>query len=137
MKTIDMACIRYLNLFGRVTGIRTNSCFLYNRALVFAVPQHLVSKAIGEQGRNVRQMISIVKKKIKIVSAPETPADCGRFIAEIVSPVGFKSIEVTSNEIIISANRQSKASLIGRDKVRLQELEKITKEMFNKNIRII
>lgn len=135
-RTIDMTCMRYLNLFSKITGVRTQSCFAYNRGLVFAVPASFVSRAIGERGSNVRQISSILGKKIKIVSAPESIIDSEKFISEIVEPVTVKSVELTPNEIVVSASRQSKASLIGRDKARLEELDKIIKQVFGKSLRI-
>ena len=66
--TIDMREIRYLNLFERVTGVRTKDCFFYNNMILFAVPPGFVSKAIGENGKNVRQIAETLGRKIKIIS---------------------------------------------------------------------
>ena len=50
----------------------------------------------------------------------------------------FKDFEIKENEIIITAgNIQNKAALIGRDKRRLIELEKITRDFFGKDLKII
>jgi len=136
-RTIDMTCMRYLNLFNKITGVRTQSCFSYNRGLIFGVPQSMVSRAIGENGDNIKKMISILNKKIKVVAMPNSVIDSEKFIAKIVDPVTFNGVEVAPEEIVISANRQSKAILIGRDKVRFEELDKIVKEVFGKNLRIV
>lgn len=136
-QTIDMACMRYLNLFSKITGVRTKNCFVYNKTLIFAVPAEFISRAIGEQGRNVKEIVSILGRRIKIVPAPNSIVDSERFISKIVEPITFNNFEISPNEIIITANRQSKASLIGRDKVRFLELDKIIKEFFGKNLRII
>jgi len=82
---------------------------------VFAVPKQFVSKAIGEGGKNVRKMVSMIKKKIKIVIIPDEKIKIKNFIQDIVSPVSFNELEVTETEIIISANKSSKALLIGRN----------------------
>lgn len=137
IQTLDMRVIRYLNLFEKITGVRTNNCFFYNNFIIFAVPYFSVSRAIGEEGRNVKKLVSVVGKKIKIVCLPENIKDVRKFISEIVSPFSFNSFEISGEEIIVSANRQNKAALIGRNKVRLQELSKIVKEVFGKNLKII
>ena len=136
-QTIDMQGIRYLNLFEKITGVRTKSCFPYNNYIVFAVPSSQMSRAIGEQGSNVKKIVSILGRRIKIVSLPRENREIRRFVSEIVSPITFKDLQIEDSEIVISGNRQSKASLIGRNKVRLLELEKIIKEFLGKSLRII
>jgi len=136
-QTLDMRFIRYLNLFERVMGIRSKNCFFYNNYVIFAVPRSLVSKAIGEKGKNVKKLIPMLGKKIKIVALPKSIEDTERFISEIVDPVQFKNLEVTQKEIIITAGKQSKAALIGRNKVRFNELKKIVEEFFGKDLKII
>jgi len=137
VSTLDMQDLRYLNLFERVTGIRTHYCFEYNNAIIFCVPREFVSRAIGPDARNLRRISEIVKKRIKVISVPKNPQDIRRFIERVVSPVTFKDLEVLPNEIVLNAGSQSKAALIGRDKRRLIEMQKITKDFFQKDFRII
>lgn len=137
IQTLDMRFIRYLNLFEKITNVRSKNCFFYNNFVIFAVPSKFVSKSIGSGGRNVKKLSLIMQRKVKIVSLPETIEDAERFITAIVSPIEFKSLEISQNEIIITANRQGKAALIGRDKVRFQELNKVTEEYFGKKLKII
>ena len=60
--TLDMQSIRHLNLFGKITRVDTKFYFKYNGGLIFCVPRHLVSKAIGEKGNNVREISGILKQ---------------------------------------------------------------------------
>lgn len=137
MKTIDMQDMRYLNLFGRITKVSTRFCFKYNENIIFCVPRSLISKAVGEGGRNIRQISDILKKRIKVIPRPQGIADAKQFIGEIVKPVIFKDLEVKGDEIILTAGSQSKASLIGRNKRRLLEMQKIVKDFFGKEFRIV
>lgn len=137
IQTIDMRFIRYLNLFEKITKVRTNNCFFYNNCIYFAVPSALVSKAIGEHGRNVRNLLEILRKKIKIVALPKNLGDAERFVSDVVAPNEFKNLEICNDEIIISASMQNKAILIGRNKVRLEELKKIIQEFFGKQLKIV
>ena len=134
---IDMKDMRHLNLFGRVTKISTRFCFHYNEALIFCVPKHLISKAVGEKGRNVKQISEIFRKKIKIIPIPGGIQNAKEFIQAIVSPVTFKALEVKDNELILTAGSQSKAALIGRNKRRLLEMQKIVRSFFGKEFRIV
>lgn len=132
---LDIRFIRYLNLFERETRVRTNNCFEYNNAIIFAVPPQLVSRAIGENGRNVKRISEILGKKIKVISLPYR--GIADFIIRVIEPVTFKNLEIQGDEIVINAGRQSKAALIGRNRARLDELNNIAKEYFGKEIKII
>lgn len=135
VKTIDMQDMRYLNLFEKITGVRTRFCFRYNENIIFCVPKHLVMKAIGSSGRNTRKMSEILGKKIRAIPAPRDIGDAENFIRSIVSPLTIKGAEVRDNEIIISAGK-NKAALIGRNKRRLTEMQKIIRDFFDKEVRI-
>jgi len=137
VKVLDMQFIRYANLFGKVTRIRCNHCFQYNNTIVFVVPRRFVMKAIGKNNKNLEKMSSLTNKKIKIVAFPHGREDIENFVSIIVRPVKFKAIEIRVNEAIISANPQSKASLIGKGKSRLLEMENILGQYFGiKKVRI-
>jgi transcription antitermination factor NusA-like protein len=97
----------------------------------------MVSKAVGERGRNIRSLSEILNKKIKVIALPRGNQDAEEFIQSIVSPVVFKGVEVKENEIILAASTQSKAALIGRNKKRLQEMQKIVSDYFSKEFRIV
>ena len=135
--TINMQDMRYLNLFEKMTGVRTRYCFKYNEFIVFCVPRHLVSAAIGEEGRNVKRMSEILRKRIKVIPVPEGIYHIRQFIEAIVSPVKFRDLNIRDNEIILTAGSQSKAALIGRNKRRLLEMQKIMKDYFSKDFRIV
>jgi transcription antitermination factor NusA-like protein len=139
-KTLDISLIRYLNLFEKITQVRTDSCFTFNNIMFFAVPKNLIYKAVGEKGMNIKKLSEILGKRIKVIGMPDqtNPQDINKFILDMVNPIQPKGIEITDNEIIITAgNKISKASLIGRDKQKLNDLEKIAKDWFGKALKII
>jgi len=135
--TINMQDMRYLNLFRRLSGISTRHVLQYNQMIIFCVPKNLVSKAIGENGRNIKKMSEILGKRIKVIPIPKGAEHAKPFIEAIVSPVKFRDLEIKDNEMILNAGKQSKAALIGRDKRRLIEMQKIVKDFFGKEFRII
>lgn len=137
INTIDMQDMRHINLFEKVTKISTRFCFNYNENIIFCVPKKLVPKAVGDNGKNVRQLGEILRRRIKIVSAPRGIEDAKIFFESVVSPTTFKDLEVRGNEIIINAGSQNKAALIGRNRRRLLELQKIARDFFGKDLRIV
>jgi transcription antitermination factor NusA-like protein len=130
VKILEMRFIRYANLFNRITKIRANHCFEYNNAIVFAVPRKFVMKAIGPNNKNLEKLSKLIRKKIRIVAIPEGIEGIENFVSVIIKPAKFRSIEVKDSEVIISADTQNKAAIIGRDKVRLKELENILEQYF-------
>ena len=130
IKTLDMQFIRYANLFNRITRIRTNHCFEYNNMIVFAVPRVFVAKAIGKDNSNLKRLSEILRKKIKIIAIPNGKEDIENFVSVLVSPVKFKAIELKDDAATIKAVTQSKAMLIGRNKVRLNEIQNILGQYF-------
>jgi hypothetical protein len=137
VNTLDMRDLRYLNLFEKITGVRTRYCFEYNNAILFSVPGILISKCLGPDARNIHKMSEILRKRIKVVPLPRNIGDARAFIESIVSPVTFKGLDISPNEIILTAGIQSKAALIGRNKRRLIEMQKIVKDFFQRDFRIV
>lgn len=132
-----MQDMRHLNLFGKVTQISTRHCLRYNEFLIFCVPKPLISRAIGEHGRNVKKLYDILGKKVKIIPAPRGIEDAREFLLAVINPNSFKEIDVGEKEIVITAGPQNKAALIGRNKRRLLELQKISSDFFGKDLRIV
>ena len=95
-----------------------------------------MARAIGENGRNIKRMSEILGKKIKIVAAPKGIGDVKIFIRAVVSPVAPKNIEIKDNEVVV-AGGSNKAALIGRNKRRLLEMQKIIKDYFGKEFRVV
>lgn len=129
-KTLNMQFIRYANMFNRVTRIRTNHCFEYNNAIVFAVPRKLVSRAIGPNNENLKRLNQVIGRKVKIVAIPNNKEDIENFVSVITYPVKIKAIEIKEGNAIINAGSQSKAILIGRNKCRLNEMQNVLEQYF-------
>lgn len=137
INTLDMQGLRYLNLFSSVTKVNTRYFFEYNNMLVFCVPKNLLSKSLGKEMENLKKINRITKRRIRIIAKPESISDARAFIEKIVSPMSFNSLEITNSEIIINAGKANKANLIGKDKKKLIEMQRIVKSFFNKEFRIV
>ncbi len=133
---LDMQDLRYLNLFNKVTRINTRFCFDYNNNVIFFVPKNTIRKALGENKKNISYIGNVLKKRIKVLPIPRGIEDAKGFIELLVNPVQFKGLEINENEIIVTAGMQSKAALIGRNKKRLAEMQKIIRSFFGKDFKI-
>lgn len=148
-RTIDMQLMRYINIFSRISHVSTSNCFVYNNTIYMAVPKSMMTKAIGPNGANVKEMSNVLRRKIRVVGLPskeflETADDNQKakvlkeFITEIVSPVEITSFDFKDNSIFISGDRESKAILIGRDRSKEKQLAEILQTDFGiKEFKII
>lgn len=132
-----MQDIRHLNLFEKITRIQTRFSFKYNDTLIFGVPKPFLLQAIGRDSENLRKIHGILKTRVKVVPLPKGIEDLKIFVERIVAPVKFKEIEVIGDDIVLTAGSESKAALIGRNKRRLLEMQKIIADYFSKGFRII
>jgi transcription antitermination factor NusA-like protein len=127
-----------MNFFEKFIGLRTKHCFSFNGTLFFVVKPNFVAKAIGENGINIRKLALKLRRRIRIIAAPSSIADAEKFVASLVYPVQFKKFSIQGGEACITASQQSRAMIIGRNKTRLAELEKILDEYFNiKKLKLI
>jgi NusA-like KH domain protein len=136
-KTIDMQLMRYINLFERISRVSTTDCFVYNNTIYFAVPKKLVMAAVGKNGENVKRIAETLGKKIKVVAMPtekELADDMfsalKSFLIAVVAPVEFTGFDFNGEVVSISGSRESKAIMIGRDRVKEKELAEVLKRTF-------
>ena len=78
-------------------------------------------------------------KRIKIIrDSGDNIHSVAQFIEDIVSPAGFASLDIEDgNYLLVAGSRERAATLIGRNKTRLIELNAIMQTYFGKGIRIV
>lgn len=130
--------IRYLNIFEKITKIRAKNCFFYNGFIYFLVPKKFIYTAIGKNSENLKKISKMINKKIKVIIYPTNNEEIIEFINKLADPLQLKNVEIKEGKIIIdSGSRETKALLIGRNKRKLEELRKISKEFFGYDINIL
>lgn len=137
--TIDMQLMRYINLFSRITHVSTTKVFLYNNQIIFAVPKSKVSLAIGKGACNIKRMSETLRKRIRIIVMPAVDDVEGikKFVEDTVFPIEVNGVEIKSGSVVVNGGRQSKAALIGRNRIREKELSEVLKSFFGmSNLRI-
>ena len=133
-----MQFIQYMGFFERVIGVRTTHCFSYNRNIIFVVEPYALSKAIGQNGRNIKQLMMKLKKRVKIIPEPAGLSDIQKFVSLIAYPIKLKKIAVEGEEAVVYASPQERAALIERDKKRMEEMQNILEEYFGiKKLKIV
>ena len=126
-----------MNLFFKITGVKSKFCFNYASTLVFIVDPEQLNAAIGERGYNLRRLGIMLKKRIKILPVP-TFNKINRFVKALIFPLKFQKLTIENQDVIIKAGQQAKASLIGRDHVNMDQLQDILKYYFKiKSLKIV
>lgn len=135
--TLDMKAIQNMNLFERVTGVKAKCCFDYNQTRFFVVPRFLIKKALGPNAMNIGRLEPQIARKIRIIAEPEKKEqdEIEQFVRAIIYPHEFKRIELVmidgEPELHVYSMPRAKAALIGRDKLRLQELSQAIEQFFH------
>ena len=131
--TLDIKSIQYMNLLSFMTGVMALDCFEYNSSIIFVMNPHLMRKALSNNGEKIRQFSNKINKNVKIVPLPENNSmeNLEKFILSVTYPVKFKKLTKNNEELIINASSEIKARLIGRNSIRLIELNSIVKKYFD------
>ena len=139
MATIDMQTMRYMNLLDRVAHVKATKCFTYNNTIYFAVSPRAFSQALGIGNRNVKIISEQLGKRIRVIKdTNESEAGVLKFLEAVISPVSFVSLEIKEGMFVLTAgSRERAATLIGRNKVRLEELSTVMQAYFGKALRIV
>ena len=97
----------------------------------------MLRKALGRDGENIKRLSEILRRRIRIIPIPSGVQHAKDFIQTIVKPVEFNDLEIKDDEIILTAGSHSKAALLGRNKRRLIEMQKIVRDFFARDFRIV
>ncbi len=122
----------FCNLFEKITHTRVKDCF-GEENLTFVVCKNNAAKAIGKGGVNVKKMKNLFKKNIQVVEYDEDPV---KFVKNLIFPIVARTVEKQENTIEVSADTQTKALLIGRNRKRLDYLNSILHKYFKFDLRI-
>jgi transcription antitermination factor NusA-like protein len=134
-----MQTMRYINLLNNVTRVNARKCFVYNNVIYFAVSPRFLSQALGPSGKNLKIISERLGKRIRIIrDSDDDIKSIQRFVESIVSPIEFVSLENKEGIYVITAGSRTRAAtLIGRNKVRLEELNRIFSSYFGKSLKIV
>ncbi|MFH2027965.1 MAG: NusA-like transcription termination signal-binding factor [Nanoarchaeota archaeon] len=123
----DLNLMKFISLFESLTNAKVKDC-IDSEQLIFVVEENEIGKAIGKHGVNVKKMIGILKRPIKIV---EFSSDLLQFIKNFIYPLQLKNIGDEAGLVTISGvDTKTNGLLIGRDRKNLEILKSIVKRYF-------
>ncbi|MBU0615535.1 MAG: NusA-like transcription termination signal-binding factor [Nanoarchaeota archaeon] len=123
----DINLMKYISLFESITQAKVKDCFEEGEKLVFIVYPNEMGKAIGKNGVNVKRMVNMLNKQLKIV---EFDDDVCEFIRKYVAPL---RVDVTDTEgaiVIRAPDTKTRGLLLGREKANFIRLKDAVSRYF-------
>lgn len=131
----DKDLIGYINIFENITRVKVKGCHKSDNELIFIIDPIYISKAIGKNGVNVKEVSRLLRKIIKIVGYD---SDVTKFIKNLIAPIDGKIYKESEEVIAIKlTNNKDKGMVIGRDKKNINNIQNIVSSFFNVKIRIL
>ena len=134
---LDNQSMQYITLFESITRSSVKDCFLNDGRIIFIVSPGNAFRAIGPNGRNIKKMENLTKKRVKVAEFSSDPV---KFLMSFLYPIIPQKIQIDqNNSITIQAKTtQDRGILIGRDKKNLIYLKQVLAKYFKiENINII
>ena len=131
----DKDLIGYINIFENITKVKVKGCHKSDNELIFIIDPMYISKAIGKNGVNVKEVSRLLRKTIKIVGYD---SDVTKFIKNLIAPIDGKIYKESEEVIAIRlTNNKDKGLVIGRDKKNINNIQNIVSSFFSVKIRIL
>ncbi len=126
-RTFDVNALKYITLFESLTGAKVKDCIIDDDVL-FVIEKGDMGLAIGKQGKSLRRVENTLKKKVKVL---EFDDNIEQFAKNYVHPI--KDIEVSKHDNklnIKGKDTKTRAMIIGRDRARINKMQKIMSRYF-------
>ena len=124
---LDAETIKLSSMFESMTTAHVKDCFKEEDEVVFVVMPGHMAKAIGKQGVNVKKMSNLLKKNVRILEFSDNPVT---FVRNVLRMANVDIIEDQGNVVIHCPDTKTKGQVYGREKERLEKLQKLTKRYF-------
>lgn len=132
---LDITTIGYIRIFEKNTQARVKDCFLEGDKIFFIVHPGQIGRAIGKRGENIKKIAKLLNKGLRII---EFNTDVKRFVANALIPIRNAVIKLEGKDLNIELkDYNSKAKVIGRDRKKLKNLQKLVSKYFDVNVKVV
>jgi len=118
--------LRYLKAMEEISGVNARDCMITEKRLTYIVHGNDFGKAIGKNGRTVKELTERMGKNIELFEYTENPED---FVKKALNGIKIENSELHKGEkktitiAVDSENRRKLQNSMGRLK-RLKEIVK-------------
>jgi len=133
VRSFNSEIIGYINVFESITKTNVKDCYV-DKHLVFIVEQGEIGKAIGKNGSNVKRVSNLFKKSVKIV---EFNKNVEEFVKNLILPIKSKAYKEGEGVVVLELGSvANRASVLGKNRRNIKELNEIVKKYFNVEVKI-
>ncbi len=140
IKKYNSDTIRNLQLFTKVTSIQPLDCFEAGNHIIFILPPNSAPKAIGKQGKNIKQIKNSLQKEVKVVEKADSIETLIKNFLFPLKTIYIKKQEDNSKVMEIKfQNRNDRRILLNNQQELLKCLKKVVEHYYKdiEDIRVL
>jgi len=121
-KEFGMKTIGLIGMFEKVTNVAVRDCIFDDNSVYFLVNPGKAGKAVGRNGRNIKQLKQRLKKQVKIFEYSDNDE---KFANNLIP--NNNSVETKNNKIYVSVDSEDKGKIIGRNGENIKKIRELLK----------
>jgi len=127
--------LKLISLFSSVTSATARDCIVDEKMdrVIFVVNKGQMGLAIGKGGVTIKQLQSVVGRKVELVEFSDSPAEFIRNMlgGDIVSDVRMNERMDGSQQAIVTVDPRKKGAVVGREGRNAEKARLLAKRYFN------
>ncbi|HEX9678344.1 NusA-like transcription termination signal-binding factor [Nitrososphaera sp.] len=127
--------LKLISLFSSVTSATARDCIVDEKMdrVIFVVNKGQMGLAIGKGGVTIKQLQSVVGRKVELVEFSDSPAEFIRNMlgGDIVSDVRMSERMDGSQQAIVTVDPRKKGAVVGREGRNAEKARLLAKRYFN------
>lgn len=127
--------LKLISLFSSVTSATARDCIVDEKMdrVIFVVNKGQMGLAIGKGGVTIKQLQSVVGRKVELVEFSDNPSEFIRNMlgGEMVSEVRMNERMDGSQQAIVTVDARKKGAVVGREGRNAEKARLLAKRYFN------
>jgi N utilization substance protein A len=126
---------RLLSLFQNVTSADARDCILDEKMerVIFVVNKGQMGMAIGKGGSNIKQLQTVINKRIELVEHSDQPAEFVKniFNSDMIHDVKINDRMDGSKQALVVVDAKKKGLVVGKDGRNVEKARLLAKRYYN------
>jgi N utilization substance protein A len=126
---------RLLSLFQSVTSADARDCILDDKLqrVIFVVNRGQMGMAIGKGGSNIKQLQTVINKRIELVEHSDQPAEFVKniFNSDMIIEVKINDRMDGSKQALVVVDAKKKGLVVGKDGRNVEKARLLAKRYYN------
>lgn len=126
---------RLLSLFQSVTSADARDCILDEKMerVIFVVNKGQMGMAIGKGGSNIKQLQTVINKRIELVEHSDQPAEFVKniFNSDMIHEVKINDRIDGSKQALVVVDAKKKGLVVGKDGRNVEKARILAKRYYN------